>query len=766
MSALDEYADELSAFADDDEAVLLESDGSFVLQRGGEVISGRLHENADGHVIVQAGGEEIPYRKFLTHRVARLDLLAERLLAKKASDPSFVDGMARLDTATGEPLQGQSLELLRSQCEDASPWSTRVTFVTADAGHGKTVLLQELQAQQAEAFRAGRSNYLVWHVDLQGRQLVRLSEALMGDLAWLRVPGLWMSAVLRLMRRRAIILAIDGFDELAAEQGNTDALGALSVLVRDLDDRGVVIAASRRTFFDSDDYGSRSGLVSRHMTSSTEFNHLLLLPWSEHERRSFLTSLSERVGSSASPDAIYSELTSELGDDSHPMLTRPFLFSRVARGVIEDEIPPSEFLRGADDPLHGVAAVVEAFVNREVTHKWKSPDTGEAYLSFDQHMELLSAIAEEMYLSQRDRLSLDVIETHTALLMDEWGIELQRRQQVLMMVRMHVLLPPPPGGDQLFRSFDHHEFRDYFVAVALRDRLRMAAETSEGDDIARLLSIAQMSDSTARYVCAMLEIDDDFAARLASVLISQVRREWMPTYLQMNVGTLLPFVLSGRRFSSPLRLEGGAILSSLVLEGTQLANIELVGMTLLRASTERANWQSIKFIDCDLGELTVDESAHYEDVVFENCKLDGVRLVRSETGEEISREYAPARMARVLSGLDIGLGESYLQPQLDVDVADSQTMKVVRRFLRLFHRTTVVSTSEIEGRFRQDHHIVTDVVIPSLEALHLLEEREWRGAGTQRIWGIRCRIDDLLAAEGAIAGSSPMAEFWSQMRSA
>ncbi len=53
-----------------------------------------------------------------------------------------------------------------------------------------------------------------------------------------------MPAVLRLMRQRSIVLAIDGFDELAAEQGSADALGALAMLVRDLQGRGVVIAAS------------------------------------------------------------------------------------------------------------------------------------------------------------------------------------------------------------------------------------------------------------------------------------------------------------------------------------------------------------------------------------------------------------------------------------------------------------------------------------------------------------------------------------------
>ena len=85
----------------------------------------------------------------------------------------------------------------------------------------------------------------------------------MGDLADLRLSGLWMPAVIRLMRRGALVVGVDGFDELAAEQGGADALGALASLVSQLGGHGAVVAASRRTFFDTDDYLRRGGLVRR-----------------------------------------------------------------------------------------------------------------------------------------------------------------------------------------------------------------------------------------------------------------------------------------------------------------------------------------------------------------------------------------------------------------------------------------------------------------------------------------------------------------------
>lgn len=221
--------------------------------------------------------------------------------------------------------------MLTAECAEGSPFATRVVFITADAGQGKTILLRQYQRAQAEAFLAGTSASLFWHVDLQGRQLVRLSEALMGDLGDLRVTGLWMPAILKLIQWRVIVLAIDGFDELAAEQGSTDALGALAMLVRQLDGHGVVVAASRRTFFDTEDYLTRAGLLRRSVAAACEFDQIALDPWSPVEVRKFFETFELNGKGLDDPSGTLTALVSELGGDGqHPMLTRPFLVSQLA----------------------------------------------------------------------------------------------------------------------------------------------------------------------------------------------------------------------------------------------------------------------------------------------------------------------------------------------------------------------------------------------------------------------------------------------------
>lgn len=747
MSSLEGIAEELAAFADDDQDLAIEHSGEFLLVRGGRDIAGRLVDDGSGAIRVEIDGTSMGYRRFLTHRIGRLDVLAERILAKRSAPSVFIDGTAMLSTASGDPKTMPATAALATVCAEGSPFSTRVAFVTADAGHGKTLLLREVQHRTAERFLAGDSSYLFWHVDLQGRQLVRLSEALMGDLGELRFSGLWMPAILRLMRMRALVLAVDGFDELAAEQGSTDALGALATLVRQLDGKGVVVAASRRTFFDTEDYLARAGLIRRSMASACQFDQIALSPWGMDEAIGLLGKLNQVHGRFADVDDLYVAAVRELGGDAkHPMLSRPFLLSQLGRAIVEFGIEPATFIRGMDDPHKGVAALVQAFIEREVRDKWIHRETGEPYLTAEQHMELLGRVAEEMYEAQKDRLRLDVIETIASILLEQWGVDVARRVQAVSMVRMHVLLTVPPDGETNVRSFDHAEFRDYFIAYALRRHLEAAIDSGTLGQLATILRIAQLTDSTAKYVCAMIDLRGDRSQILAERLAELCRREKRMTFVPLNVGTLLPFVLDGRPVGSGnVVIDAPAVFSSLVFEGSTLSDVRFEGCTFLNASLSGIRWSKVQLVRCLLGELTVDQESEVSEVVLDDCEISGLRVLHES--EEITREYAPTRISARLAQAGFTLQEK-LQPQFDIDdQPDSRHTKLVRRVLRMFQRTTVVNDHSIQQRFPQDFNAVIDDVMPQLEQHGIVETRKWHGGGSSSVWALVVPLDEVLKGE-------------------
>jgi hypothetical protein len=751
---------DLSAFADDDEEVIVDRSGECLLVRGGEEITFKLVED-ETRLLVEHQDTRLSYRDFVAHRLAKLDVLAERIVAKRLPVTPYIDGCGTLEAAGADPMAGGALELLDAECSRHVPFVSRVLFVTADAGQGKTALLRQFQHEQARHYMEGNATYLFWHVDLQGRQLLRLSEALMGDLADLRFSGLWMPGVIRLLRHRALVLAIDGFDELAAEQGGSDALGALAMLVQMMGDRGTIVAASRRTFFDTEDYVSRARLFSRTGGGDCQFDQLSLDAWGASEGRKYLSEVAIDGKGFGDADAIYEAIERELGGPDHPMLTRPFLLAQVARGLLRFDLAPADFIRGMNDPYQGVGAVIEAFVDREVSDKWKHAETGEPYLTREQHLRLLSDVAEEMFRSQRAILNVEVVETLATLLLDEWGIDQVRQQQVLDMVKMHVLLTPAEG-DFHTRTFGHEEFLAWFTAYALKDRLLRLQR--EGAAVSHdLLSIAQLSDSTARYVCALIERTPDQVEEILGGLVALVRREWRPTYLQLNVGTLIPYLLDGVQAEQRLEVDADVVYASVVFEGSRLTGVTIRNGTFVNASFERVEWRDVRFERCEMGEPVFYRGAKYEDVVLEDCVIEGVHIVDGESGEE-SREYAPDRVTAALARRGVEIRTPAAQATLEglaAALPEGETRKLVRRVLNVFRRTTFLSETTVQHRFSRDARRVIDEIMPLMEKHGIVKPKPWRGSGKQLAWGSDMSLEIVERADGDKA--QPLYEFWAEV---
>lgn len=759
MTVLDEVSADLAAFADDDEEVVVDLQGDCMLIRSGEEISFGLVYDESAQMSVVYRGDTLPYRTFLARHLAKLDVLAERLVSKRSPVPTYVDGAARLVSPTAAPDEGRAYELLDRECKQASPFTSRVVFVTADAGQGKTALLRQYQHDQAQRYLEGTASFVFWHVDLQGRQLLRLSEALMGDLGDLRVSGLWMPAILRLLRHRALVLAIDGFDELAAEQGGADALGALAMLVQQLGDQGTIVAASRRTFFDTDDYIARARLFSRTGGGDCQFDQLTLEAWGKAEAIQYLSGVSEGEKGFAAPESVYDDIVAELNNDVHPMVTRPFLLAQVARALLRFDISAAEFIRGMDDRNQAVGSVIEKFVEREVSEKWKQKDTGEPFLTARQHLEFLGDVAEEMFRAQRSSLDVETVETIATLRLDDWGIDPLLRQQILEMVRMHVLLTPTDDQGYGQRGFDHEEFRDWFTAYALKDRLSRLAGGEPG--FARdLLNAAQLPDATARHACSLIERSPEVVDKILASIVKLVEQEMRPTYLQINAGTVIPYLIDNVEPADRFMVDANAVYSSLVLEKTRLLRVTFSNATFLNASFVGVDWKDVAFEASNLGEPTFDRKALYRQVVIRDSRLDGIRVVDLD---DETREFAPERIRLVLQGLGVSVEESTGgTDRVAVGLPEGVARRVAKRLLNVFRRTTILSEDVLKKRFPRDATLLLDSVIPMMLKHDVLVERSWRGRGVQKAWGLGSqRLDVIERADGDEA--SPRHAFWDDL---
>jgi hypothetical protein len=762
MKTMDEIRADISAFADDEHDVIVESSGATLFVRGGKTIQCRFFQGEDGTWRVEVEDTIVSYRKFLAHHLAQLEILAQRLVAKRPAPTIFINCDARLESVSGDRRTADALELLNLECSNTPPFASRIVFITADAGHGKTWLLREYQAKQSQRFLDGQSPFVFWHVDLQGRQLLRLSEAVMGDLGDLRVSGVWMASVVRLLRHKLIVLAIDGFDELAAEQGDKDALGALALLVREMGDSGTVVAASRRTFFDSEEYIKRSRLFRSSAAGACEFDEIRLLPWARREGVGLLRDTRDDGRGFPDPEGTYNDILLQVGGEtSHPIVTTPFLLSSVVSGLLRYGETPAEFLTPAQS-MEAVDKVVRSFVEREVALKWKSRETGEPYLTQEQHFELLENVADEMWTGQTSRLPVDAVELVSTLLLDKWGIPEERKRQVLSMVKMHVLLTIPPGSEGDQRSFHHPEFRDFFVAAALSGHIRDAVASGRTDKLGRFLSVGPLPDAVARYVCASINDKGFDHQSVVRVLSELVDREWRPTYLQANVGTLLPSLLSGHDNDRVVQVTAKVVYSSVVFERTRLVNVEFRGGSFVRTTFRDVDWTNVRFVNCSLAEAGFARESRFVGVVLEDCQLSGVRIC--EQGEEVEREYSPIRMAELLSSVGIRVVEN-AQPApaaVAIPPATGEFSRLVHRVLKTFRRTTILSEPLVETRFHADHAAVFDDVIPLMLKHRILRHVPGKGAGKAKCWALEWSLEDVLRADGG-EGERSQLDFWADV---
>lgn len=752
---------DIASFADDEHDIIADNNtGEIVFDRNGQTISLRILEDEDGRKLVCQNDVVTPYKTFLAKNLAHLDVLASKMLQSYQSDYGYyVDPEVSLYEQSNNK-SGKGLEILSKECNTTALVGSKLCFVTADAGHGKSMLLHQFQFSQATKYLGGKANYLFWHIDLHGRDLVRLNEAIMYDLGELRITGLYYSSILTLMRRHLIVLGIDGFDELAAEKGGEGALNSLSSLVSQMDGRGVLVAASRRAFFNSQDFIRRSGLLKKNIGAGCVFDELKLLNWRREQCVQYLDYYTF-------DDVEYNQLLTVLGEENHPLLERPYLFTKMVSYAYDDNITPFEFVTQGKNSLDSINDIIEAFIYREVD-KWAdcNKDTGKPYLTFNQHIKLLSEVALEMWQSQKDIVSLDNIQLILTILFDEWKIPADIQPIVIRMVESHAMLINVDGRDQ-YRRFDHPEFKNFFLSKALQIMLDDYVTTHEYRKIQSFLYISQLSDSVAQYLSSRLDANNILL--IVEGLLAMRKKEWKPSYLQTNIGTLLPFILDGHHTESEIVISNKITFTSLIFENKTLENITFSDCSFVNISLKNTKFKNVKFEDCDFTGLSIcgnSENIFDNVVILENNRIN--ELVISYGDGDSEREYSPYLIFMMLSSLGINCHVDEATAREVETQESSDFYKLVKRLLNKFSKSTCLYESNIRDlpiyNFNKPD-IVLNEIIPLLEKYGIIEEREnkkTRQAGTCA-WVLKhYDISEIFRAEDDLTHS--LAGFWSEVK--
>ncbi len=737
----EEFKRILTSFADNPADVDL-SKGQLLVQIREEIIGAEIHIR-EGELYVNEAGDEFPARQWLVARIGRLFQLADRILSYVPEEKTFVvptgNLLDQLEARTNddEVFTDDALACLTTVLSRRPAGTTSVLYLTSDAGEGKTTVIQQLARAQATAYKNKMSDWLLVPISLGGRPFLRFDDVVIAALVnQFRFQFLYYDAFLELVRLGVLVPAFDGFEEMFVESSTGEALSALGNLVKSLSSSGSVLISARKAYFDYKSFTTQAKLYDSIEADSVAFSRLSLSRWN---RDQFLDYARKRQ----IPDgeAIYGDVSGRLGEH-HPLLTRAVLVKKLLdiASTITDRGALLQKLGHAPDDYF--FQFVDTIIEREANEKWidRSGEHARPLITIPEHHALLSLLAQEMWLSSSLVLngeSLDVIADFFSEIFNKSPVI---ARQVKERLKQHALIVNVPSNRSLF-SFDHEEFRDFFLGQAIGRRLGEKADS----DSREMLRVGPLPNHTFESAAHFLRNGNYDLCKAAFALGDFSKSDVITSFTRENCGGLI------------VRL----------LDGVESASLSIGDVSFPPESLRARSLSGVTFSDCYFQTTSLDGTV-LKDCAFVNCRFDGLEITRttSITNTRMSnyalqsvcpighdnRIFDPSAVSSAL----IHAGFVLDKPEMEAaakktKVESDEELSVTERALRYFLRATIVTEEALNLRLGKKSTLFFDKIVPQLNKHRIVEELSHPRSG-RRQFRLRVRmseIDDaLLKSDG------------------
>jgi hypothetical protein len=710
----------VTAFADTPAAIDL-TKGELILQVQDTVIGAQVHLK-EGLLYVDEGDGDIVGEQWIVRRLARLPLLADRILNYIPPEPNFVTPRALfLDQLEKAPTEQEievpnALEGVRDVLSERLGGSTSILYLTSDAGEGKTTLINQLARSQAEAYKEKKTDWLLLPITLGGRPFLRFDDVIVGALVnRFRFQFLYYETFVELVRLGVIVPAFDGFEEMFIESGTGEAVSALSNLLGRLRSAGNLLVSARKAYFEYKSFDTQAKLFDSLEAGAVTFSRIALRRW---DREHFLAYAQRRKV--RQPAELY-DAVSRRFDTNHPLLTRAVLVRRLLDVVGESDL--NELLNKLGDAPHDYfAQFVDAIIEREVSQKWidRSGDAARPLITSNEHHALLSLLAREMWVTNTETLREDVLEMLAELFSEERQKGVVISRQIKERIKQHALLITPEPGKSLY-AFDHEEFRNFFLGEALAKDLLAHSDS----DVLIVLRSGPLPQPALDSACHFLAASKTKATAIVQSLVKICQSDGPASFTRENAGGLI------------IRL-----VDSLVIAGLTLANVTfpmsaLDDRRLSGLLFEECYFQPTSLLRAQLSSCT------FRRCVFERLELGNQKITNTElvdcqvhmvfgSGQD-SPIFAPDEINSLLvqAGFKVNVTAAEVKHiEIDLEPALVRTERVLRTFLR----ATVVSENVLRLRLGQKANDFFDQDVAWLLKSGVLSEVPYKGSARQRMF--------------------------------
>ncbi len=698
--------------------------------------------NRSGDLVCRDNGVESTPGQWIARRLARLDTLAQRILEYIPADErlipveaDFTDTIERNPTDTPQRVTN-ALDTLRTVLEDKQAGVTHVVYLTADAGEGKTSLLESLARSQAQRILAREPARLILPISLGGQALIRLDDIIVGTLTnRLRFPFYYIESVLELVKLDLIVLALDGFEEMFVET-QAGGVSSLGTLVGQLASSGRLICSARTAYYHYSSMDAQARLRECLRGTDVSFSEVHIRRWGRPQFVAFGGHLPLKT---VETERVYETVAGAMGAD-HPMLTRAVLARRFLEEYVQvdDQNAFVEFLKQAKGEQY-FEQFVTALLTREANRKWLGRESpASPLLSVDEHNALLMRIADEMWVNGVDALAKETLLLTAEIVAQE---ELKKPsdivRQVIERIPQHPFLRPV-GGSLMWR-FDHEDFRSFYLGQLVG--LALAGVKDKPSTLRSLLEVGQLPNLSVRVAVAKAEvfgIPPEWSTCLSTIAEAGSRA----SYLRENVGRLA-LMLLGVTPTDKQRVLRYLLVTGDAARDRKLQNVRFVQCTFEGMDFSETEISDVVFERCEMAQLVVKRStpSRYSTEMVDTA-LPTKLVIKPDHGQETRELFSPAEIAIHMSQMGFRRTTDPQTVNLTVEaVTESEEINLTFRAVRAFQRATAVNENVLKTRLGSMWRTFESDVLPELLRVRILVESDYHGHGQQKRFQMRIPFD-------------------------
>lgn len=710
------------------------SGGQAIFQIRDELIQIELKQK-DMSLYVIEDNEEFKAEKWIVDRLARLPQLADRLIDYTTTEKNFV-------TPTGELLDlieinpeeklievDNALDTINKALDKRSGVSSNVLYITSDAGEGKTTLINELAKKQASAYKNKETDWLLVPVLLGGRPFLRFDDVVIASLVNVyRFRMFFWETFIEMVKMGVIIPAFDGFEEMFVESSTDEALSSLGNLLNQLDSSGSVLIAARKAYFDYKSFNTQAKLYDT-IHADVSFSKLSLKRWSKNQFIEYSEKRNIKNG-----NIIYDTVKNKLGED-HPILTRAVLIKRLLD--VTDSLSSKEINDKIGDTTKDYFSnFIDSIIDREVKIKWidRSGSPAKPLLDINEHHILLSMIAQEMWYTNSHSVKSDVLDFISDLFSEAYKKDSHISNQIKERIKQHALLISSGLHLKEF-SFDHDEFRQFFLGKALAENIIKEDIT----EVRSILRTALIASQTAETCANLIKQEGKHIPDTLKILQNLCIKESSISFIRENCGMLVIRLIDNLEYKGVTQIENIAFpLDSLYCR--KINNIIFNESYFKATDLNNTTLTNCQFINCTIERFGINENLELQSVEIKNSTIESILINENEI-------FDPKGVNIVLSEK----GFIFLDDKDEIITKDEKytpdddlilTEKIIRKFIRSTH----INENIFKIRLGNDTKYFFNKVLPALLDAGILVEVPYVGGGKQKRFKLGCPMNKVNTA--------------------